>query len=316
MFLKNLTKKSTEISLDETARLKVALEEADAVLVGAGSGLSAAAGFTYSGERFERYFYDFAAKYRIRDIYSGGFYPFQDLEEYWAWWSRHIWVNRYMNPPKPVYDRLLALLGNKDYFVLTTNVDHCFQKAGFDKHRLFYTQGDYGLFQCSVPCHEETYDNEECVRRMVESQGYRIGNGNELVLEKGEPLKMRIPAALIPRCPRCGKPMTVNLRSDSTFVEDEGWKAAQRRYADFLRRHEGLRILLLELGVGGNTPVIIKYPFWRMTAQNPKAVYACINDGEACMPGEIAERSICINADIGAALGRVLDGGFHLFDKK
>ncbi len=266
-------------------RLADALLQADAVVIGAGSGLSASAGFTYGGERFFKYFGDFAEKYGIRDMYSGGFYPYKTLEEYWAWWSRHIYYNRYVEPPVPVYQRLLELVKEKDYFVITTNVDHCFQKAGFDKERLFYTQGDYGLWQCSGPCHQETYDNEEQVRQMIAEQK-----------------DMRIPTELIPRCPQCGKPMTMNLRSDAAFVEDAGWHRAARRYEAFIRRTDGGRVLFWELGVGANTPVIIKYPFWRMTHQNPEAVYACVNYGEAYAPREIAGRSICIDGDIGETL--------------
>ena len=266
-------------------RLADALLQADAVVIGAGSGLSASAGFTYGGERFFKYFGDFAEKYGIRDMYSGGFYPYKTLEEYWAWWSRHIYYNRYVEPPVPVYQRLLELVKEKDYFVITTNVDHCFQKAGFDKERLFYTQGDYGLWQCSGPCHQETYDNEEQVRQMIAEQK-----------------DMRIPTELIPRCPRCGKPMTMNLRSDAAFVEDAGWHRAARRYEAFIRRTDGGRVLFWELGVGANTPVIIEYPFWRMTHQNPEAVYACVNYGEAYAPREIAGRSICIDGDIGETL--------------
>lgn len=302
MFLRNLTNKSTKNYLAELNRLRAALNDADAIIIGAGSGLSTAAGFTYSGERFQRYFHDFAEKYHIRDIYSGGFYPFQDFEEYWAWWSRHIWVNRYMDASKPIYDQLLKLIKDKDYFVLTTNVDHCFQKAGFDKRRIFYTQGDYGLFQCSVPCHNETYDNKDIIKKMVEAQGFTITETNDLVMENGKSPKMVIPSELVPYCPKCGRPMNVNLRSDNTFVEDKGWHTAKKRYADFLRRHEGANILLLELGVGGNTPVIIKYPFWKMTSVNPKVTYVCINYKEAYAPKEISERSICINADIGEIL--------------
>ena len=266
-------------------RLADALLQADAVVIGAGSGLSASAGFTYGGERFFKYFGDFAEKYGIRDMYSGGFYPYKTLEEYWAWWSRHIYYNRYVEPPVPVYQRLLELVKEKDYFVITTNVDHCFQKAGFDKERLFYTQGDYGLWQCSGPCHQETYDNEEQVRQMIAEQK-----------------DMRIPTELIPRCPRCGKPMTMNLRSDAAFVEDAGWHRAARRYEAFIGRMDGGRVLFWELGVGANTPVSIKYPFWRMTHQNPEAVYACVNYGEAYAPREIAGRSICIDGDIGETL--------------
>ena len=258
-------------------------------MIGAGAGLSTSAGFTYSGERFERYFGDFIQKYHIRDMYSGGFYPYSGLEEYWAWWSRHIYYNRYVDAPKPVYPALYETVGNKDYFVLTTNVDHQFQKAGFDKKRLFYTQGDYGLWQCSEACHQKTYDNEEAVRQMLAKQR-----------------DMKIPAELIPVCPVCGAPMTMNLRQDASFVQDEGWYAAAERYEDFIRRHKELRILFLELGVGGNTPGIIKYPFWQMTAENPKAVYACINYGEAGGPKEIEAKSICIDGDIGDTLLRLV----------
>ena len=265
----------------EIDRLKKEIQTADAIVIGAGAGLSTAAGFTYSGERFERFFSDFEAKYGFRDMYSGGFYPFETPEEMWAYWSRYIYINRYMDVDNGTYKRLFELVKDKDYFVLTTNVDHQFQKAGFDKHRLFYTQGDYGLWQCSEPCHQKTYDNEETVRAMFETQK-----------------DMRVPSELLPKCPVCGKPMSMNLRADDTFVEDEGWHRATERYDEFLRRHEGLHILFLELGVGMNTPVIIKYPFWKMTYANPKAVYACLNFGEAYAPDEIRGQSICINGDI------------------
>ena len=266
-------------------RLKAALQGCDAVVIGAGSGLSTAAGFTYTGERFEQHFSDFAQKYGIQDMYSGGFYPFPTQEEFWAYWSRYIYINRYLDAPKPVYEDLLNLVRDKDYFVITTNVDHCFQKAGFDKKRLFYTQGDYGLFQCSEPCCQETFENETVIREMMERQE-----------------DMKIPTELLPACPHCGKPLTMNLRSDNKFVEDEGWHRAAERYENFLRTHAGQKILFLELGVGYNTPVIIKYPFWQMTAKNPNAIYACINQGQAVCPQEIQQQSICINADIGSAL--------------
>ena len=279
------TRKSTAVFSEKIERLKAALDGADAVVIGAGAGLSASAGLTYSGERFEKNFGDFIEKYGIRDLYSGGFYPFQSLEEYWAWWSRHILINRYERAPKPVYDQLLELVRDQDYFVLTTNVDHQFQLAGFDKKRLFYTQGDYGLWQCSKPSHQETYDNEKTVRRMVAEQR-----------------DMKIPTELIPRCPKCGRPQTPNLRCDGTFVEDAGWHRAAARYEDFLRRHRRGRVVYLELGVGANTPVIIKFPFWKYTHENPDAIYACVNLGEAAAPREIAGRSICIDADIGSVL--------------
>ena len=282
-------------------RLKKALADADAVVIGGGAGLSTSAGFVYGGARFEKFFSDFAGVYGFHDMYSGGFTRFSSPEAQWAFWSRNIWVNRYMDPPKPVYEKLLDLVRGKDCFVLTTNVDHCFQKAGFDKKRLFYTQGDYGLLQCSEPCHQKTYDNEAAVRAMVLSQGWQIGEDNELTAPEGVTLKMAVPTELLPRCPVCGKPMMMNLRSDDRFVEDAGWHRAAERYEDFLRTRGG-KMLFLELGVGYNTPAIIKYPFWNMTAGNPDAVYACINYGEAVCPAEIEGRSVCIDGDIGDIL--------------
>ncbi len=281
--------RSTGAYSDNIRRLREALDRADAVLIGAGAGLSTSAGFTYSGERFERTFSDFAGKYGFSDMYAGGFYPFPTSEEFWAYWSRYIFINRYLDPPKPVYNQLLALVRDKDYFVLTTNVDHCFQKAGFDKKRLFYTQGDYGLFQCSGPCRQETFDNEDTIRQMM-----------------GRQKDMRIPSELLPVCPRCGRPLTVNLRSDDKFVEDGGWHKAAERYEDFLQTRGDGRILFLELGVGYNTPGIIKFPFWRMTARNPAAVYACLNYGEAACPEAVADRSVVIDADIGEVVETVL----------
>ena len=287
---------------EQISRLKRELESADAVIIGAGAGLSAAAGMQYTGERFRQYFGDFYEKYRFADMYSGGFYLYDTLEEHWAYWSRYIFINRYMDAPEPVYRELYDLVKDKDYFVLTTNVDHCFQKAGFDKKRLFYTQGDYGLFQCSVPCHDSTYDNEETIRQMVLAQGYEIDEEGRMFLPEGREAKMEIPSELVPLCPKCGKPMSMHLRADDTFVQDHGWHAAAKQYQDFVRRHGDMYILYLELGVGANTPVIIKYPFWQMTARNPKAVYACINYGEAVCPREIESRSLCIDRDIKTVL--------------
>lgn len=276
---------STGACLDAIERLRRGIAEADAVVVGAGSGLSTASGMTYSGERFEKNFADFIGRYGYRDMYTAGFYPYPTPEEFWAYWSRHIHLNRYAQDAGPAYRRLRNLMGGKDCFVITTNVDHCFQKAGFDALRLFCTQGDYGLWQCARPCHQETYDNEAPVQRMVSEQR-----------------DMRIPTELIPRCPRCGGPMANNLRCDDTFVEDEAWRLAAGRYADFLRKHEGARVLFLELGVGWNTPGIIKYPFRRMSTRNERAVYACVNLGEADAPRELEGRAILVDGDIGEVL--------------
>ena len=289
MFSKMSITKSTGTYWSEIERLKQVLEDTDTIVIGAGAGLSTSAGFTYAGERFQKYFADFEKKYGFHDMYSGAFCRYDTPEEHWAYWSRFITVNRYMDPPKPVYEDLFNLVKEKDYFVITTNVDHCFQKAGFAKNRLFYTQGDYGLFQCSEPCCQETFDNEKTIRQMVAQQK-----------------DMRVPTELIPTCPHCGKPMTMNLRSDHRFAEDEGWHKAAERYENFLHAKLSQKILFLELGVGYNTPVIIKYPFWRMTAKNPDATYACINYGEAACPEEIQTQSICIDSDIGKALAEII----------
>ncbi len=297
------TDKDKNKDKDEIEVLRHALDTADAVVIGAGSGLSTAAGFTYSGERFRKYFADFIDTYHFKDMYSGGFYPFSSLEEHWAYWSRYIYINRYMDAPKPVYEELFRLVKDKDYFVLTTNVDHCFQKAGFDKERLFYTQGDYGLFQCSKPCRQETFDNEEAIRRMVEAQGYKITSDGNLILP--ETPSMRIPAELVPRCPHCGRPMTMNLRSDGTFAEDEGWHSAAKRYETFMENHRGQKVVFLELGFGYNTPGIIKYNFWQYAYNWQHAFYACINKGQAQVPTEIKEKSVGIDGDIGEVLLRI-----------
>ena len=281
--------------MTEIEKLQEALRETDAIVVGAGAGLSTSAGFTYNGERFQKYFSDFIGKYGFTDMYSAGFYPFPTEEEHWAYWSRHIYYNRYVPAPKPVYDNLLKLLKDKDYFVITTNVDHQFQKAGFDKQRLFYTQGDYGLFQCAKPCHQKTYDNEETIRKMIAAQ-----------VETRHGTSLQIPSELVPLCPVCGGPMKVNLRADETFVEDEGWHAASERYTEFIRRHKDGKVLFLDLGSGGNTPVIFKIPFIRWTMQNPNAAYATVNLGEAFTVDQIADRSIVINGDIGDILEKIL----------
>ncbi len=289
MSFRMMTMKSTQIYSGKIEQLRGKIENADTIVIGAGAGLSTSAGFTYSGERFQKYFNDFIEKYHFRNMYEGGFYPFDSLEEHWAYWSRYIYINRYMDAPKPVYENLYELVKEKDYFVLTTNVDHCFQKAGFAKERLFYTQGDYGLFQCQTPCKPYTYDNEAQVKRMMEEQK-----------------DMRIPTELIPKCPICGKPMSMNLRADSTFVQDEGWDIHASYYEKFLDTHKKRKILFLELGVGYNTPAIIKYPFWQMTARNRNAEYICINKGEGSVPTEIKDQSLGIDADIYDVLNDLL----------
>lgn len=297
----------TKIERGAIEALAGAVERADSVLIGAGAGLSTSAGMTYGGERFERYFGDFSRRYGFHDMYSGGFTDFGSPEEYWAFWSRTIWINRYAPVPRDTYRVLLDLVRDKDHFVLTTNVDHCFQRAGFAKDRLFYTQGDYGLFQCSRPCCQKTWDNHDAVRAMVEAQGFRVAGEGTLELPDGRAPLMEVPSALVPVCPNCGEPLTMNLRVDTTFVEDDGWRRASARYSEFLhsRVEDGRKVLLLELGVGANTPVIIKYPFWRITATCPEATYASINLGESFAPNEIRDRSILVDGDIDGALRAV-----------
>lgn len=303
----NFTKKAESMKEDISKKLRDAIQNADEIMVGAGAGMSTAAGFVYAGDRFNQYFSDFEKKYGFHDMYTGGFYNYDTPEEYWGYWCRYIYVNRYMDAPKRTHFDLYELIKEKDYFVLTTNVDHCFQKAGFDKKRLFYTQGDYGLFQCSEPCHDVNYENEEVIRQMILSQGYIISEDNSLTVPEGITLGMTVPTELIPKCPKCGKPMTMNLRADNTFVQDEGWYRASECYENFVRRHKEMNILYLELGVGFNTPGIIKYNFWNLTNRNPKATYACLNFGQAYAPEEIQRRSFCIDGDIDVILNEVMN---------
>lgn len=283
---------------EQLTDLHNALLQYDTIVLGAGAGLSTSAGYVYSGERFQQYFADFAARYHFSDMYTGGFYEYDTREEFWAYWSRYIHINRYIDAPTDLYRQLYELVKDKDYFVLTTNVDHCFQKAGFDKSRLFYTQGDYGLFQCSKPCCEQTWDNRSWIEAMVRDQGYIIHADGQLTVPEGVTLKTSVSTGLLPKCPVCGRPLTMNLRSDNRFVEDAGWHQAAQRYQDFIDRLENERVMYLELGVGYNTPGIIKYPFWQKTYANPKALYVCLNKGQAAAPKEIADQSICVDDDI------------------
>lgn len=297
-------------------QLKTQIESADAIVIGAGIGLSMSAGFIYSGDRFDQYFDDFSDKYGFNDMYSGGFYPYKKTEERWAFWSRYIYVNRYMKPSIPVYDMLYDMVDGrskgdvasqpeKDYFILTTNVDHQFRKAGFAKRRIFHSQGDFGHWQCSGPCHKRIYDNKGSIVKMLLAQGFSIGDDGKLLAPETEDgrtdfsnLSMEVPPELIPYCPVCGEPMSMNIRSDNTFVEDDEYSEAAENYEEFLDSYKGKKVLFLELGVGSKTPTIIKYPFWNMTQDNINAMYACINYGEAYCPKDISDRSVCIDADI------------------
>lgn len=271
--------------ISETAKQ---IAEADAIVIGAGAGLSTAAGFTYSGKRFQEHFSEFIEKYGMTDMYSAGFYPFQTQEEKWAYWSRHVYWNRYDVPAGQPYRDLYQIVKDKNYFIITTNVDHQFQLAGFPDEKIFATQGDYGLFQCARACHNRLYENESQVRDMMKHQE-----------------DCKIPEELVPKCPVCGGDMEVNLRSDSYFVEDLAWHRAAKRYEQFLKDSKGKRMIFMELGVGMNTPGIIKYPFWQMVNREQNALYICMNKGEAWAPQEIGTRSICINTDLAEALKKI-----------
>ena len=306
MYLKNVTTKSTRTYLEDIKVLKEKIKNADAIVVGAGAGLSTSAGFIYNGETFKKYMFDFIKEYGITDFYSGGFFPFPTKEIMWAFWSRNIYVNRYLDALKDTYKKLLNIVKDKDYFVITTNVDHQFQKAEFDKKRLFYTQGDYGLFQSVNKNNKKTYDNEEIIYKMLEAQGFVKNEKGIYDIPNNSNINMSIPTELIPKCPDDGTNMTLNLRADDNFVEDEGWVEASIRYSDFVNKRKNQKLLLLELGVGMNTPVIIKYPFWKMVLENDRATYACINYNEAFCPDEILDRSIIINEDIDKVLNDII----------
>ncbi len=297
MFSKKSTSSSTEDDWAKIRKLKERVGTADAVIIGAGAGLSAAAGLLYSGERFQRLFPAFIQRYQLTDMYSAAFYPHKTPEEHWGYWSMHIYHNRYRAEIDDTYRNLLDLVKDKNYFVITTNGDHLFRLNHFEKERLLYTQGDYGLFQCSVPCHKQTYDNHDQIMEMVAQQK-----------------DLKIPTELVPRCPKCGQPMTVNLRMDETFVEDEGWHKAMERYQDFLKAQAGKTVLFLELGVGYNTPTIIKYPFWQMTYRNPKAHYACLNLTEEQIPDEIASQSTMVEGDLSKSISDLLGVGKGLVE--
>jgi NAD-dependent SIR2 family protein deacetylase len=285
MYLRRLILPSTANFLSQINSLKIVLEKAEAILIGAGAGLSTAAGLVYTGPHFTDNFSDMIERYHFTDMYSAGFYPFKTSEEKWAYWSRFVNINRFEPTALKTYLYLFDLIKEKDYFVLTTNVDHQFQKSHFPKERLFYTQGDYGLFQCSTPCCKKTYDNEKEINEMVREQR-----------------NCKIPSNLIPHCPICEAEMSMNLRADDTFVQDDGWYKAARNYENFVNAHKTGKIVFLELGVGYNTPGIIKYNFWKQTHQNHNAIYVCINNSEIKVPKEINEQSICFQCDINIIL--------------
>lgn len=267
--------------LEQIKRAAEVIKDADYVLIGAGAGFSAAAGLEYSGKRFTENFKEFIDKYGMTDMYSSGFYPFPTQEAKWGYWSKHSMVNRINPPALPLYLKLLDIVKSKDYFVLTTNVDHQFYKAGFDDKRIFATQGDYGKIQCKAACHDKTYDAVELFEDMDKVRHDCL-----------------IPSSMVPKCPVCGGDMNMNLRSDGYFVEDESWNDATERYGEFLEKIKNGKTVLLELGVGFNTPIIIRYPFDRMTRDNESSTLIRINNGQAVVPASISNRCIGIDSDL------------------
>lgn len=270
---------------DRINKLRLLLESAECILIGGGSGLSSAAGLTYSGQRFTENFGDFIKKYDLTDMYSAGFYPFRTQEEKWAYWSRHILLNRWLPPALPLYQRLFELVKDKDYFVITTNVDAQFYKAGFAPERIFAVQGDYGKLQCAKGCHDGLYDNESLVRQMAAEQK-----------------DCRIPSSLVPECPVCGGDMEVNIRKDAYFVQDKTWYAAEGRYEDFCGKACGKRTVLLELGVGYNTPTIIRFPFERMVYENKGVFLVRMNTQYPDAIPENAAKTLSFAEDINEAI--------------
>ena len=240
-------------------RLRKLIAEADSIIIGAGAGLSTAAGLQYSGEEFEHYFYPWMERYGIKDLYSSSFYPFKTEEELWACWAMHIWYARYRPEAMPLYRKLLDVVKDKNYFVITTNVDGQFEKAGFDQDRIFATQGDYAYFQPQSGFPKELYHNQDWMNQVL-----------PLIRD------CRIPTELIPHTPD-GQPVSMNLRCDDTFVEDSHWHQQAQRYSDFVRTASDKRLLLLEFGVGFNTPVIIRFPFEQMASHFPDATLVRFN---------------------------------------
>lgn len=287
MFSKIKTKQSTKNYFNQ---VKQEISDADAIVIGAGAGLSLAAGFTLSGDRFVNYFSDFIEKFGITDMYSGGFFSFPSRKTYWSWWSRVIWLSRYQPAPQDTYQRLYELIKDRNYFILTTNVDHQFQLAGFDKQRLFYTQGDYGLFQQTDS--QQTFDNFDLIKKMILSQGFQINDNGELL--KPNQLSMDVDPELIAQADQ----YQLNLRVDSDFVEDEGWHQAAQRFNNFIGRYQKNKIVYLELGVGANTPGIIKYPFWQWTFNNPQARLITVNAADVSFPQELSNQAIGFKMDI------------------
>ena len=259
---------------------KQAIKQADYIIIGAGSGLSTAAGLLYSGEKFEKDFREFIEKYHFDNLYSASFYEFKTQEEKWAFFAKMIKLNRYNEKPLKLYQELYEIVKNKEYFVLSTNVDGQFYNSGFDKDKIFEVQGDYSYLQCENACHNKLYNNKELVEKWLRNTK-----------------NCKIPSDLVMKCPVCGGNMDMNLRKDANFVQDENWYRQSEKYEDFLSRSKGKNVVLLEIGVGFNTPGIIRFPFERMTAISEKTTLIRINKDYPNPMLEIENKTISFDED-------------------
>lgn len=287
---------------DQIDRAVENIRNADCVIIGAGAGASTAAGIQYGGKRFTDNFAEFIKKYGehyMTDMYAAGFYPYPSEEAKWGYWSKHALMNRFDPPALPLYTELYDIVKNKEYFVLTTNVDHQFYKAGFDEKRIFATQGDYGKIQCQKACHPKTYDAKDLFRKMDKARRDCL-----------------IPSELVPKCPVCGGNMAMNLRCDNYFVEDEAWHEAADRYAGFLEQNKDKKVVLLELGVGFNTPIIIRFPFEKMVRENSSYSLIRMNMDEAVVPESFGERAIGIGGDMAKAITDIRGAGIMTQDER
>lgn len=259
---------------------KQAIKQADYIIIGAGSGLSTAAGLLYSGEKFEKDFREFIEKYHFDNLYSASFYEFKTQEEKWAFFAKMIKLNRYNEKPLKLYQELYEIVKNKEYFVLSTNVDGQFYNSGFDKDKIFEVQGDYSYLQCENACHNKLYNNKELVEKWLRNTK-----------------NCKIPSDLVMKCPVCGGNMDMNLRKDANFVQDKNWYRQSEKYEDFLSRSKGKNVVLLEIGVGFNTPGIIRFPFERMTAISEKTTLIRINKDYPNPMLEIKNKTISFDED-------------------
>ena len=273
-------------------KARVTLAKAERVLIGAGAGLSTAAGLTYSGGRFRRYFSSFIERYGMTDMYSAGFYPFPTDADRWAYWAHHAWVNCLGVGATSLYRQIFTWVQSRDYFVITTNVDKQFEKAGFESTRLFETQGDYAHIQCAQGCHSKIYENETVFRAIEEDTEW--GKRTRVMDE-----------FLLPRCPVCGGRMGMHLRCDNTFIQTNAWYEAKARYDAFVAEMLEKPTVLLELGVGWNTPVWIRMPFERLSVALDIPLVR-MNFGESYVDPSIL-KGVGVDGDIAQLLPRVLE---------